>query len=203
LGLLPGSDPALADEMLLIGAHYDHIGRSPGDLYFPGANQNGSSLGAMLEMIRLWQEGGYRPARSILFAAWSAEEADGAGVARYLEVPAVPFTQTVGVVALDSIAGGRGYRVLFYGTREQDLPLIHRLEVGAQELDRRAWRRGSTGEGWHVPFSEMGIPTTRLIWDQAEADFYMPTDTVDRIDPERMATSGEILTLMITWLASP
>ncbi len=201
LALLPGRDPRLADEVLLVGAHYDHIGQSPDGLYFPGANRNASGVAAMLEMAQVWQSAGYRPARSVLFAAWGAEELDGAGVAHYMTHPAIPLTRTVGVIALESIAGGKGYKLLFYGTREQDLALIQRLEASAAQLDRRAWRRGSTGEGWHARFNSAGIPTLKLMWDGAERDFYLPTDTADRIDPERLAASGEILTLTTAWLA--
>ena len=201
LGILPGSDPEYSDEVIIVGAHYDHIGQLPDGFYFPGANQNGSGVAAMLEMARVWQSAGYRPARSLLFAAWGAEEMDGAGVARYLADPAVPLTQTVGVVALDTIAGGGGAKLMFHGTREHDLALIQRFEAGYAELDRRAWRQGSTGEGWHAPFNAAGIPTSKLIWDEAEEDFYLPTDTADRIDPDWLASSGEILTLVVSWLA--
>jgi hypothetical protein len=200
LGLLPGSDPDLADEVILVGAHYDHIGRLPDGLYFPGANQNASSVAAMLEMVRVWRSTGYRPDRSVLFAAWSGEEVDGSGVTHYLADPVVPLTQTVGVIALEAIAGGNGHKMMFHGTREHDLGLIHRLDAGYAQLDRRAWREGNTGEGWHVPFNEAGIPTSKLIWDEAEEDFYLPTDTADQIDLNRLATSGEILTLVVSWL---
>jgi len=202
LGLWPGSNPDLADEVIIVGAHYDHIGQSPDGLLFPGANHNASGVAALLEMARAWQEGGYHPARSVLFVAWGAEELDSTGVRYYLDHPAVPLTQTVGVVALDGIGGGRGYKLLFYGTQEHDLPLIQRLEAGATLLERRAWRRGSVGEGWHAVFHTGGIPTVKLIWDEAERDFYLPTDTADRIDPDRLAASGEILTLTVTWLAA-
>ena len=50
-------------------------------------------------------------------------------------------------------------------------------------------------------FSSTGIPTVKFIWDEAERDFYMPTDTADHIDPDRLAFSGEILTLISSWLA--
>ncbi|HIE39365.1 MAG TPA: M20/M25/M40 family metallo-hydrolase, partial [Anaerolineae bacterium] len=201
LGMWPGNDPELADEVLIVGAHYDHIGRSPDGVLFPGANHNGSGVAALLEMARVWREAGYRPARSVLFVAWGAEELGSAGVAHYLTHPVVPLTRTVGVIALDGVGGGRGYKLLYYGTREHDLPLIQRLEAGAALLDRRAWRRGSTGEGWHAAFNAGGVPTVKLIWDEAERDFYLPTDTVDRIDPDRLASTGETLTLTVAWLA--
>jgi len=201
LGLLPGSDPDLADEVLLVGAYYDHIGQSPDGLYFPGASQNASGVAAMLELARTWQATGYRPARSVLFAAWGAQEKNGAGITHYLADPAIPLTQTVGVIALDSIAAQDGARLLFHGTKEHDMPLIHRIEAGAAALNRRAWRQGSAGEGWHIAFNHSGIPTTKLIWDNAEEDFYSLADTADSIDIDRLANSGEILTLAASWLA--
>jgi len=206
LAMLPGSDPDLADEVLLIGAHYDHIGGSPDGLYFPGANQNASGVSTLLEMARVWQATGYRPARSVLFAAWGAQELNGTGVTHYLADPAVPLTRTVGeprivgVIALDSVGGGDGYRLMFHGTKEHDLPIIHRAEASAAELSRRAWREGNTGDGWHEPFNQAGIPTIKFIWDDAEEEFYLLTDTADAIDIDRLATSGEILTLTASWL---
>jgi Zn-dependent M28 family amino/carboxypeptidase len=202
LGLLPGSDPELADEVLVIGAHYDHIGRAPDGRLFPGANQNASGVAAMVEMVRAWQAQGIQPARSVLFAAWGAEELDSAGVAHYIDHPALPLTRTVGVIALDSIAGGDGYRLLFHGSREGDLALVQRVETAAATLDRRAWRRGNVGQGWHTAFHAAGVPTVKLIWDEAEEVAYLPTDTADNIDPDRLATSGEILTMTAAWLAS-
>jgi len=201
LGLLPGRDPQLAGEVLIIGAHYDHIGRSPDGLYFPGANRNGSGVAGLLEMVQVWNSTGYRPDRSVLFAAWSGEELDSAGVAHYLTQPAIPVSQTVGVIALDGIGGGKGYKLLFHGTPERDMPLIHRLDASATALDRRAWRRGSTGEGWHTLFNSIDIPTLKLIWAEAERDSYLPNDTADRINLDQLASSGEILTLTAAWLA--
>jgi hypothetical protein len=202
LGLLPGSDPRLAHEVLVIGAHYDHVGRLPGGAYFPGANQNASGVAAMLEMARVWQTAGYRPARSVLFAAWGAEERDSAGVDHYLSDPIVPLTHTVAVISLDSIADGAGYRLWFRGDSARDLPLTHRLEVSASQLGREAWRKGATSEGWHARFSQHGIPTAKLTWAESDSLVYRLADTVDAIDPERLANSGEILTLAAAWLAS-
>lgn len=201
LGYLEGSDPLLADEVIVVGAHYDHIGQAPDGLLFPGANHNASGVAAMLEVARVWQEAGVRPARSVLFAAWGAEEMGGAGVAHYLDDPALPLTRTVGVIALDGLGGGTGYKLLFYGTREHDLALIQPMEAGAAQLDVRTWRRGSAGEGWHEDFRTLGIPTTKLIWDEAERGFYLPGDDAQGIEIDRFADNGQILTLLLSWLA--
>jgi hypothetical protein len=89
----------------------------------------------------------------------------------------------------------------FRGDRDKDLPLTNRFEVSASQLDREAWRRGSTDEGWYALFSREGIPTVKLTWADSEELAYRLTDTVGSLDPERLANSGEILTLGVSWLA--
>jgi hypothetical protein len=113
----------------------------------------------------------------------------------------MPLTRTVGVISLDSIADGGGYRLWFRGDRDKDLPLTYRFEVSASQLDWEAWRRGSTDQGWHALFSREGIPTVKLTWADSQELAYRLTDTVGALDPERLANSGEILTLGLSWLA--
>jgi hypothetical protein len=203
LGLLPGTDPELAQEVLVIGAHYDHVGQLPGGDYFPGANQNASGVAALLELVRVWRERSFEPSRSVLLAAWGAEERSSAGVRYYLRDPVVPLTRTAAVISLDSIADGEGFRLWFRADGDTDLPLTHRLEASATQLGREAWRRGATDEGWHELFSREGIPTVKLIWAEAEGLAYRLTDTPDRINRERLANSGEILTMGAAWLSMP
>ena len=76
VGLLEGSDPALRDEYILIGAHFDHIGIVPpkdGDEIANGANDNASGTATVLELARYFG-GQKRPARSLIFAFFNAEE---------------------------------------------------------------------------------------------------------------------------------
>ena len=75
------------------------------------------------------------------------------------------------------------------------------MDAAAARLERRAWRRGSAGEGWHAAFNAAGIPTLKLIWDDAERDFYLPSDTIDLIGLDQLASSGELLTLVAAWLS--
>jgi hypothetical protein len=79
LGLLPGSDPALAREVVVVTAHLDHIGRGlsigsgGGDQIYNGAHDNASGIATLLETARVLAAG-ERPKRSVLFAAVTAEE---------------------------------------------------------------------------------------------------------------------------------
>jgi hypothetical protein len=104
LAVLPGSDPKLAGEYVLLMAHLDHDGVDPkltGDQVYNGAMDNASGVATMLEAARAFVESGVRPKRSILFAAVTAEE-DGLLGSEYLaKYPVVAPGKVVGVVNLD------------------------------------------------------------------------------------------------------
>lgn len=104
LAVLPGSDPALKDEYVLLMAHLDHEAVEPtreGDQIYNGAMDNASGVATMLEVARAMAESGERPKRSILFAAVTAEE-DGLLGAEYLaKHPVTGAGKVVGVVNLD------------------------------------------------------------------------------------------------------
>ncbi len=81
-----GSDPALRDEYLVIGAHLDHLGVSNGSV-FPGADDNGSGSTALLNIARAISLNPVKPKRSILFMWFAAEEMGLVGSAHYVEHP--------------------------------------------------------------------------------------------------------------------
>lgn len=105
LGTIPGSDPALAKEVVMITAHLDHDGVDPrleGDKIYNGAMDNAAGIATMLEVARAFAEGKVRPKRTVVFAAVTAEE-DGLLGSQYLaKHPLVPAGGRVaGVVNLD------------------------------------------------------------------------------------------------------
>ncbi len=104
LAVLPGSDPALAGEYVVLMAHLDHEGvdpELPGDKIYNGAMDNATGTATLLEVARAMIESGARPKRSILFAAVTAEE-DGLLGSEYLaRNPVVGPGKVVGVVNLD------------------------------------------------------------------------------------------------------
>ena len=85
-GLLPGTDPALRDETILVTSHYDHLGSQGGKTY-PGANDNGSGTVAMVEVARLLA--GTRLARSVLFVSFGSEEQLMLGSYHYVRIRSV------------------------------------------------------------------------------------------------------------------
>jgi len=103
-GLLPGSDPALAGEIVAVVGHLDHVGIGPpeeGDSIYNGALDNASGIAMMLEVARTLGAPGSRPRRSVLFVAMTAEEKGLVGSDYFARNPTVGARRIVGVVNLD------------------------------------------------------------------------------------------------------
>jgi hypothetical protein len=106
IGLLPGSDPALKDEYVILMGHLDHLGirrnARPGeDSIYNGALDNAAGIATMLEAARAFAESGERPRRSILFIANTGEEKGLLGADYFAHYPTVPANRIAAVVDLD------------------------------------------------------------------------------------------------------
>ena len=104
VGLLPGSDPKLKDEYVVLSAHLDHIGITPpvkGDSINNGALDNASGVATTLEVARLFQAGGVAPKRSVLFLVDTGEEKGLLGAEYFARNATVPKTSIVADVDLD------------------------------------------------------------------------------------------------------
>src|SRR5205823_1601835 len=121
LGLLPGSDPARRDEVVIIGAHYDHLGyggegslaRSSAPQIHHGADDNASGTSGVMELAAYFahpQAGTRpaRPARSLLFACFSGEELGLLGSSFYVKHPVVPLARTAAMINMDMVGRLRG-----------------------------------------------------------------------------------------------
>jgi inorganic pyrophosphatase len=104
VGLLPGSDPALADTYVLLSAHYDHLGKKPGgegDLIYNGANDDASGVATVIEIASALSGARPGPRRSILFVAYFGEEKGLLGSRYYGRHPLFPLAKTVAYVNFD------------------------------------------------------------------------------------------------------
>lgn len=101
---LPGSVPALADEWILVSAHYDHLGVRNGVLY-PGADDNASGVAMLLEAARCLVDTPPRPRRGVMFVAFDLEEPGLWGSRHFVEEPPVPLDQIKLFLTADLIGG--------------------------------------------------------------------------------------------------
>ena len=110
VGILPGSDQKLKDEAIVIGAHYDHLGRGgegslaprEGDIHH-GADDNASGVAGLLELARMLSTQNSKPRRTIVFIAFSGEEEGLLGSDYYVNHPLLPLANTVAMINMDMI----------------------------------------------------------------------------------------------------
>ena len=117
VGLVEGADPTLRDEWIILCAHYDHEGATETQV-FRGADDDASGVAGLLEIAEAYAlaaRQGRRPRRSVLFAAWNAEERGLLGAWAYTEQPLTPLGDTVAVINMDMI--GRNEEVPSGGGR--------------------------------------------------------------------------------------
>ena len=122
VGILDGSDPTLKNEVIVIGAHYDHLGHGgegslaprEGEIHH-GADDNASGTAGMLELARLFSSQTLRPRRTIVFMAFSGEEEGLLGSNYYVNHPIVPLANTVTMINMDMIGRMRDNKLIVGG----------------------------------------------------------------------------------------
>jgi len=122
VGILDGSDPQLKKEVIVIGAHYDHLGRGgegslaprEGEIHH-GADDNASGVAGMLELARIFSSQQPRPRRTLVFMAFSGEEEGLLGSNYYVNHPLVPLAGTVAMVNMDMIGRMKNNKLIVGG----------------------------------------------------------------------------------------
>jgi len=102
VGLIEGSNPSLKNEVMIVGAHYDHDGEAFGQIWY-GADDNGSGTAALLELDEAFGNDSAAAARSILLCAWEGEEQGLLGSRFYVSHPLFPLNRTVAMFQMDMI----------------------------------------------------------------------------------------------------
>ncbi|MEX1023826.1 MAG: M28 family peptidase [Planctomycetota bacterium] len=205
VGCLVGSDPTLADEHVVVGAHYDHIGVDSRGRIGLGADDNASGTAALLEIAEACAEA--RPARSILFSAFSAEEDGLVGSRALASRPPVPLDSMVAMINLDMIGRGDSNKVVVLGTEQN--PDLGRVLERAAKLERTGIRRVITNKAahlWqrsdHYSFHAVGVPVLFFFEAEHESenpDYHTFRDTVDKLSLPKIENTAR-LAFVTTWL---
>jgi len=218
VGLLEGSDPALKSEVVLVTAHYDHVGTAAGRTYH-GADDNASGTAGVLEIARAFARPDARPHRSILFAVFEAEERGLLGAYQYAMSPLLPLDKTVAVLNMDMI--GRDEDSPTWSTHASDnrngvniVGTLYNRELRETIERQNAATRlaldfktdADDREGWfsrsdHFPFAGLGVPM--VLFNTGEhPDYHTENDTWDRIHYEKMERIVRLVYLSAWELAS-
>ena len=206
VGLLPGrADSPKHDEVVVVGAHYDHLGkeggrfsRAPGvRASHPGADDNASGAALMLEVARRFSSLPRPPERSVLFMAFGAEEIGAIGSRYWVEHPTLPLDHVVAMLNADMVGRLRDDRLIVdgVGTSPGWKPLV---DAAAEGLGfSLAFGAEGFGASDHSSFTAMRIPVA-FFFTGVHPDYHMPSDTADKINApgeERVATLASRLAL--------
>jgi hypothetical protein len=220
IGVLPGSDAALAKEYIILGAHHDHLGEGENHEIFFGADDDASGTTGLLELSEAFQRNPIKPKRSILFAAWGAEEIGLLGSRHYVKNPLVPLQSTVAMLQMDMIGRNeereanpskdiqeekpeRNYNSVSVNGSPFSHDLRQILKSSNRQVGLELKFRYDFGEenlikrSDHWPFLEQGIPSL-LLFTGFHPDYHKPTDTADKINFEKMAKVLKLIYLT-TW----
>jgi hypothetical protein len=172
IAYIPGSNPNLANEYILVTAHIDHVGNQC-EVVYPGANDNASGCTALLELARLFSI--EKPERSIIFAFLTAEE-QGLNGANFLanNLP-VDSIKIVAAFNFDCIASGDSIQI---GNGLSN-PILY--DIGVRNdleniLVKDTWKGGGADL---TPFSQIGIPGLYFVSKYSYTNLHLPTDTFE------------------------
>ncbi len=207
IGLLPGRDPVLRNEAVIVGAHYDHLGLggfgsldpdSTGKVH-NGADDNASGSAMLIRIAeRLAAD---PPARTVIFIAFSGEELGLLGSAYYVKQPIYPLATTLAMINLDMVGRLRQKRLIVFGSRTaREFPAL---------LDSLNWHAGfdlhAQGDGYgpsdQSSFYAAGRPVLHFFTDLHE-DYHRTTDDWPKINVEGFGQVTAFVTGLVTALAN-
>jgi aminopeptidase YwaD len=193
IGLLPGRDPQLKEQALIIGAHYDHLGRGGeaslapdryGEIH-PGADDNASGVAGVIALAKAFAQAG--SSRSLVFIAFAAEEMGLLGSSHYVNHPAWPLGKTYAMINLDAIgrlAHSRLY-VLGVDSAQEFRPLLKKTATGLPLTLQ--FSGDGFGPSDHTNFYAKERPVL-MFFTGPHVDYHRPSDTLDKINAEGLAT---------------
>jgi Iap family predicted aminopeptidase len=203
---LEGEGP-LADETIVVGAHYDHLGRGGAGSLAPwtrdihnGADDNASGTSALLEVARRLAERGEKPQRRIVFIAFTGEEKGLLGSAHYVRNPAFSLEKTVAMINMDMVGRLTDDKLVVYGTgtAEGFEQLVDRLN---EEHGFKITKNESGyGPSDHTSFYAKGIPVMHLFTGN-HRDYHRPSDDSDKVNVEGMRRVTDLVEDIVTQIA--
>ena len=192
IGYLPGTNPAYADQAVLITAHYDHLGHGWPDVrqsdvgkIHPGADDNASGVAVLIELARNFAAGA-PPERNLAFVAFSAEEAGLLGSRHYVEHPRpAPLEGIVGVINLDSVGRLEDQPISVLATGSaMEWPFVFRGVTAVTGIPSENIA-GATASSDQKSFIERGVPGVQ-IFTGAHGDYHRASDTPDKVNAAGM-----------------
>lgn len=212
VGILPGGDPNLKNEAIVIGAHYDHLGRGgegslaprEGEIHH-GADDNASGVAGLIELARMLSTQSPKPRRTIVFIAFSGEEEGLIGSSYYVNHPIVPLADTVAMINMDMIGRLKDEKLIIGGVGtasewKDEIKRAQEFTAAPKSLIAGTGRNIAIGDSFprsfsltlnedgygpsdHSSFYSKQVPVL-FFWTGTHEDYHKPSDTADKINYE-------------------
>jgi len=188
---LPGRNQS---QSLIISAHYDHLGIYDGKLC-PGANDNASGVGCILQVMRLLVQDslkGSQPRLNIVAAFWGAEEMGFLGSKHFVKKPTIPLSEIKGVINYDTVGNGEKKDFILWSAG--DSPYLDNIRKAIQknkaEIELVAGQGHQSDE---ASFSNTGIPAVTILSKDWLLKNHTSQDDITMINQEKLATACSVL----------
>ena len=214
LGFIEGTDPELKNEIVVVSAHYDHLGKRGNDVY-NGADDNGSGTSTVLEVAQAFAKAkaaGVGPRRSVLCILVTGEEKGLLGSKYYTSKPIFPLENTVVDINVDMVGRvdkkykdnpeyiyvigsdrlSSALHAINEGVNEKYTNLTLDYTYNAESDPNRYYYRSD-----HYNFAEKGIPAI-FYFNGTHKDYHRTTDTVEKIEFDKMAKIANLV-FYTTW----
>lgn len=209
LGVIEGTHP---EEIVIVGAHYDHLGKDPflsGDQIYNGADDNASGVQAVLQIARAFLATGQQPKRTVIFAFWDGEEKGLLGSRAFAQSFA-RIGQVKGYLNFDMIGRNNDesrpkHVVYFYTASHPEFGDWLKKEIKDFNLDLepdyRAWDNPVGGSD-NGTFARLGIP---IIWYHTDGhpDYHQPSDHADKLNWPKVVDITKASFLNMWYMANP
>lgn len=182
VGMLTGKDPLLAEQLVVIAAHYDHLGMNDAGAIWNGADDNASGVAALLGLAEFFMMEEHRPQRSMVFVAFSGEESGLLGAFAFLKQRTVAVEDIVLMMNFEMIGRLEEQQFGLIGSRSAEglEDLVHALPLPLP------WSMHENHEVFfdrsdQAPFHQIGVPTLLFTGGEHE-DYHRSSDTAEKID---------------------
>ena len=212
VGILEGSDPALRNELIVIGAHLDHVGTKDDKIFF-GADDNASGSAAVLAAARALGAAERRPRRSVAFVWFGAEEVGLLGSSFFVQNAPVSVDDIVMMVNLDMVGRNESHPKLNPGeTDEENRNTLHPVGAAKSSPELRGWidrvneaigfdfepdeddRVWNRSDQWN--FIREGVPAV-FFFAGFHPDYHQPTDTVDKLNFDKIVRVAKLVVTLV------
>ena len=205
IGVIPGTDPDLKDEVIIIGGHLDGVGFI-GDIVLPGAWDNASGIADIMGAAKAMGQSGIELKRSVMFLFIGGEECGLLGSKLYADEPKFQIDKTVCYINLDMVGNGVGIRLgggasfpgILKHFEDVNTYFLHR-NFSSSEVRTHYGRPRSDG----ASFQDVGIPSLSIGTTGAykRGYYHHPLDKVETLTPEVMEDVSKLIYISLTKLA--